>query len=90
VERKNLHNTRKGKKMDKFLTIKEVAEHLRLSTQSVRRLIEDGRLAAHKIGRCSYRIPEDAVQALLTQTLAGAFVGSFEAALEVKKEERIR
>jgi excisionase family DNA binding protein len=58
--------------MEKFLTMKEVAAYLRLSTQSVRRMIEDGRLAAHKIGRCSYRIPEDAVSALLSQTLSGA------------------
>ena len=47
--------------MGNFLTIKEVAEFLRLSKQSVKRLIENGRLAAHRIGRCSYRIPEDAV-----------------------------
>lgn len=55
--------------MTQFMTIKEVGEYLRLSTQSVKRMIEDGRLAAHKIGRCSYRIPGDAVKALLTKTL---------------------
>jgi excisionase family DNA binding protein len=55
--------------MDKFITMKEVGAYLRLSTQSGKRMIEDGRVAAHKIGRCSYRIPEDAVDALLTNTI---------------------
>jgi excisionase family DNA binding protein len=73
--------------MEKFMTIKEVGAYLRLSAQSVKRMIEDGRLGAHKIGRCSYRIPEGAVRALLTQTLAGAFVDAFEAALEERKEQ---
>jgi excisionase family DNA binding protein len=73
--------------MEKFMTIKEVGAYLRLSAQSVKRMIEDGRLAAHKIGRCSYRIPETAVEALLTQTLAGAFVDAFEAALEETEEQ---
>jgi excisionase family DNA binding protein len=70
--RKSLHTTiypQGGKNMTQFMTIKEVGEYLRLSAQSVKRMIEDGRLVAHKIGRCSYRIPEDAVKALLTTTL---------------------
>ena len=54
------------------------------------RLIEDGRLLAHKIGRSSYRIPEGAVKALLTQSLAKAFVDAFETALKEKQEERTR
>jgi excisionase family DNA binding protein len=78
---------KKGKQVDKFLTIKEVAAHLRLSLQSVKRLIEDGRLAAHKIGRSSYRIPEGAVKALLTQSLTKVSVDAFESALKIEKEE---
>jgi excisionase family DNA binding protein len=73
--------------MEKFMTIKEVGAYLRLSAQSVKRMIEDGRLGAHKIGRCSYRIPEGAVRALLMQTLTGAFVDAFEAASEERKEK---
>ena len=56
--------------MSEFLTIKEVGLFLRLSAQSVKRLIREGRLTAHRIGKCSYRIPEEAVKVLLTQTLA--------------------
>jgi excisionase family DNA binding protein len=41
-----------------LLTIKEVATWLRLSTQTIKRMIEDGRLPAHRLGACSYRIVE--------------------------------
>ena len=76
--------------MEKFMTMKEVGAYLRLSTQTVKRLIQRGRLTAHRIGPCSYRIPEDAVQALLTQTLAGALVDSFEAAVKDQNTEDAR
>lgn len=56
--------------MSEFMTIKEVGAFLRLSAQSIKRLIREGRLTAHRIGKCSYRIPEEAVNVLLTQTLA--------------------
>ena len=36
---------------DKFLTIKEVAEILRVSGRSVNRYIESGRLRASRIGQ---------------------------------------
>ena len=75
--------------MEKFMTMKEVAAYLRLSTQSVKRMIEEGHLAAHRIGRCSYRISEDAVRALLSQTLSGAVGRALEVALKVKEEEMI-
>jgi len=68
--------------METFMTMKEVGAYLRISTQSVKRLIEDGRLAAHRIGRCSYRVPEDAVQALLSQTMTREVVNASDAALE--------
>ncbi len=71
--------------MDKFLTMKEVGAYLRLSTQSVKRMIEDGRLAAHKIGRCSYRIPEDAVGALLSKTLSRATADPLKGTLKEKE-----
>ena len=68
-----------------FLTMKEVAAYLRLSTQSVKRMIEDGRLSAHKIGRNSYRIPEDAVGALLRKTLSKATAGPLEGTVKEKE-----
>jgi excisionase family DNA binding protein len=99
VERKNrstlsiLHGEKtssqqqKRTTMESFMTMKEVGAYLRLSTQTVKRLIEAGRLAAHRIGRCSYRVPEDAVQALLTQTLTGERIHAPDAGLEQKKPE---
>jgi excisionase family DNA binding protein len=74
--------------MDKFMTIREVAAHLRMSHQSVRRLILDGRLAAHKIGRCSYRVREDAIRVMLMQTLAKTSVNTSESALERKEDAK--
>ena len=50
-------------------------------------MIEDGRLAAHKIGPCSYRIPDMAVSAMLTQTLSRTVVDTVEGTLEDKKKE---
>jgi len=76
--------------METFMTMKEVGAYLRLSTQSVKRLIEDGRLAAHRIGRSSYRVPEDAVQALLTETMTGEAINAPDAALEQKKQEKTK
>lgn len=60
--------------MNEFMTIKQVGTHLKLSAQSIKRLIREGRLVAYRFGQCSYRISEEAVQALLTQTLANKFV----------------
>ncbi len=87
MARKPLYNSDTGQMMDKFLTMKEVAAYLRLSTQSVKRMIEDGRLAAHKIGPNSYRISELAVGELLTQTQSRTVVDGFAVALEDKKKE---
>jgi excisionase family DNA binding protein len=42
----------------RFLTIKDVAERLGLSTKTVRRLIERGELRVHRFGR-SIRISEE-------------------------------
>jgi len=70
VEQKNLPDYQKVQTMNEFMTIKEVGAYLRLSAQSVKRLIREGRLTAHRFGQCSYRISGEAIQALLTQTLA--------------------
>jgi excisionase family DNA binding protein len=37
--------------MDKFLTTKEAAEQLGLTLRAVQKMIESGRLEAHKVGR---------------------------------------
>src|SRR6516164_603434 len=60
-----LTESQKDATMSEFLTIEEIGLFLRLSAQSVKRLIREGRLTAHRIGKCSYRIPEEAVKVLL-------------------------
>ena len=73
--------------MNEFMTIKEVGSHLRLSAQSIKRLIREGSLVAHRFGQCSYRISEEAVKALLAQTMANSFVAK-PRAIKHKKQER--
>ncbi|MBI2443698.1 MAG: helix-turn-helix domain-containing protein [Candidatus Magasanikbacteria bacterium] len=51
---------------EKLLTIEEVAEILRVSTRSVNRYIESGRLKASKIG--VWRIKQSDLDAFLEQT----------------------
>lgn len=53
-------------KTDKLLTIEEVAEILRVSTRSVTRYIESGKLKASKIG--VWRIKESDLQEFLDKT----------------------
>jgi excisionase family DNA binding protein len=50
--------------MEELLTIDEVAEYLRVSRSTVRRMIADGRLQAVTIGR-QWRITKEAVEALI-------------------------
>ena len=51
--------------MDKLLTIKEVAEILRVSERSVNRYIESGKLKASKIGQ--WRIKQSELDKLLDE-----------------------
>ena len=51
---------------DPMLTVDQVAEHLAVSTKTVRRWIIDGRLSVHRIGR-QLRISEPDLQAFLAQ-----------------------
>lgn len=51
--------------MDKLLTIKEVAEYLRVSERSVLRYIEAGRLRASRIGQ--WRIKESDLEKFLKE-----------------------
>ena len=50
----------------KFLTVGEVARHLRVSNMTVYRLVKSGQLSAVRIGR-GYRIREDDVHRYLEQ-----------------------
>lgn len=49
-----------------FLSVKEVAKHLRVSERSVFRYIHDGKLAASKVGY--WRISQDDLAQFLQQT----------------------
>ena len=53
-------------KVDKLLTIEEVAEILRVSSRTIIRYIESGKLKASKIG--SWRIKESNVHLFLEET----------------------
>lgn len=50
--------------MERFLTVSEVARHLRVSNMTVYRLVNSGQLAAVRVGR-GYRIREDDVRKYL-------------------------
>jgi excisionase family DNA binding protein len=49
---------------DRFLTVREVADAMRVSTMTVYRLIRSGELQAMRVGR-SYRLREDELDAYL-------------------------
>ena len=48
---------------DQLLTVKQVADHLQVASNTVYRLINTGRIAAIELGRCSYRIEQSALDA---------------------------
>jgi excisionase family DNA binding protein len=47
---------------DRFLTVAEVADALRVSKMTIYRLVHDGRLPAIRVGR-SFRVPESSLRA---------------------------
>lgn len=51
---------------ERFVTVAEVADRLRVSTMTVYRLIQSGDLPAARIGK-SYRLREHDVEAFLAQ-----------------------
>ena len=55
-----------GPLIGRFLTVGEVARHLRVSNMTVYRLVKQGQLAAVRVGR-GYRIREDDVRKYLEQ-----------------------
>ena len=50
-----------------FMTVSEVADMMRVSRMTVYRMIHSGELPAVRFGR-SYRVPLEAVQAIVTDT----------------------
>ncbi|MDQ2851670.1 MAG: helix-turn-helix domain-containing protein [Actinomycetota bacterium] len=53
-----------------FMTVAEVAAIMRVSKMTVYRLVHSGELEAVRVGR-SFRVPEAAVSAYLTQSYRG-------------------
>jgi excisionase family DNA binding protein len=53
--------------MSEFLNVKEVADRLRVSEQTITRMYRAGALAGHKVGR-QIRIPLVAVESYLALT----------------------
>ena len=51
----------------KFMTVTEVAYMMRVSRMTVYRMIHAGELPAVRFGR-SYRVPQEAVQAIVSDT----------------------
>ena len=49
--------------MNHLMKVEEVSEHLRLTPETVRRLIKRGVLAGFRVGRC-FRGPKEAVERL--------------------------
>ena len=51
-----------------FLTVKEAAEALRISQQTVRKYVKEGRLKGIRVGR-PILVQEESIKALLTSSL---------------------
>ena len=54
--------------MNEILTVKEVAERLKISRVQVRKMIQSGELPAVMVGR-EYRIPVEVIRAFITNNL---------------------
>jgi excisionase family DNA binding protein len=55
----------------KFYTLDEIEQTLGLSRWQLLRLLKDGKLRGVKIGRQTWRIPEDCFQRFLDERAAG-------------------
>ncbi len=56
--------------MIELMTVQEVSERLRLTTETIRRLIRRGELAGFRAGR-SYRVPKKAIERLDNESVVG-------------------
>ena len=54
--------------MNEILTVKEVADFLRTTTQQVRRMIANGEIPAVKVGR-EWRVPLDGLKAFFEENM---------------------
>ncbi len=57
-----------------LLTVSEVAEWAKVSTKTVYRWIEDGRLEAIRLGKHTYRVPLPALERYLRELGYGALL----------------
>jgi excisionase family DNA binding protein len=59
---------------DKLLTVPEVAERLRLSTETIRRMLRDGRLTGFRIGadNAGWRVSEADLVAFIRERRQGS------------------
>ncbi len=53
--------------LDEFFTVEELANRLKVSEQTIRLWIREGRLEAYKFGR-AHRVPASALQRFLEQS----------------------
>lgn len=53
--------------LSEFFTVEELAEKLKVSEQTIRLWIREGRLEAYKFGR-AHRVPAEALQRFLEQS----------------------
>lgn len=53
--------------LDEFFTVEELADRLKVSEQTIRLWIREGRLEAYKFGR-AHRVPASALQRFLEQS----------------------
>jgi excisionase family DNA binding protein len=67
--------------MKSLLTVKHVAGKLKVHPSTVRAMIRDGKLAEHRLGRRTIRIPPESLDALLAKSAGGKDAS--------KEEERV-
>ncbi|MCT1653667.1 helix-turn-helix domain-containing protein [Brachybacterium muris] len=53
---------------DPFLTIEEAADWIQVSTKTIRRWIEDGRILAHQLAPGTIRVKASTIENLARQT----------------------
>lgn len=61
-------------KTDRLLTVPEVADRLRLSTETIRRMLRDGRLTGFRIGadNAGWRVSEADLMAFIRERRQGS------------------
>lgn len=75
--------------MDQLLTVKEVAELLHVSTESVYRWATDGRLSSVRLGR-AIRFPARGVQVVLNSGLPNSIIKPVASRRRVRSRPTLR